>query len=233
MPFNYKDNFRAEFLKKSQEEKEFIFSLSCFDAKHWEQAVHWGLREKEVNESIRSICVDLFDSKWNAFERKNDWTQFKTRYWYQGPMVNYLLAWYIEDEFNYYCQPEGPKDNGAYDILVQKGDRNVCSIGIKRLVKAKRMKDYLQDHREKIQSHRVLCENHYVLNLFPVSDTEEPGRVENLVRGYGYISEDLHDFFEEDHVFVDNVAAPINKDNLTDFGPLKTVKNHLNDRLGL
>lgn len=232
MPFDHIQKFRNNFLARSQEEKERIFALSCFDAEHWQQTVHWDLREEEIDRKIKNACVELFGTKWNAFERKNTWTTFKTRYWYQGPMVNYLLAWYIEDELRYTCEPEGPNDKSKFDILVKENSSNMCSIGIKRLAKAGRVGSYIQEHRRKIEDNSESCQCDYILNIFPVSNNEHPGRVENLVEGYGYMSVDTHEFFGKDSVFVANIAAPVfNSEN--HIGPLETIESHLTGYLGL
>lgn len=221
---------KTEFKRLDPEEQRRLFALSSFQSDHVEAGlpVHIAKVERELKKALRGVYGD---STWRTIENRGDVDAVLSSF-EQGDAVNYMLSWYLEDEYpRYSCEPESNSNNSEFDVTVLDQGVALCGIEIKRAGSSNRIYRYLEDHRDKCEGPRS-ARNFLLVNLYPISDKMDPIRTADLVFGYGPLSARVHEFYERDNSYVANVPAPLFR-NESDYDPLEEIRNVLEIDLGI
>lgn len=220
---------KEEFIEFDSKKQQQLFALSCFQSSHLEAG--FPGRIDDIKYELKRLLQDLYgDNPWKKIKSKDGIENILDTF-EQGDAMNYMLEWYLDDEFpNYYCISEQHNDRSQFDVTILEQGISICGIELKRAGSSNRVSQYLKDHQEMCGDIRT-ARNYLLVNLFPITNKMDSVRTFDLVDGYGYLSSQIYDFYAQDNSHVANIPAPIFK---TDEGiePLNLIldvlKNDLN-----
>lgn len=229
--FAYKEDLLSSFLDLSPRERERIFSISCIEPSHWEASPSWDISTQELDGMILDATRELLeDWQYENLDRKGQLEDVKSSF-YHADMINRLMCSYLSHELNHRCVPESDGSTEQFDVTIYRDDMPLCDIGIKRMATSSQISEYLNQHRDKVQS--IGRGNYSVLFLYyPITDISDSKRVREFVFGYEYLSPKIDPFYESPNNYISVIPAPLEPTD-EDIFPLYETKDFIQHKLGL
>lgn len=144
-------------------------------------------------------------------------------------MTNYLLAWYLEEETGFHCDPEkfGSQDR-RFDVEVyetSKEEKRVSNIFIKRIATSNNMRTSMDEFEDK-KSELPNCSANICLHLV-FSANEDTDRLRGLLERYGYMSARIENSCFSDEDVLMSVTPAVADADRASFTALSEIKNHI------
>lgn len=226
------DSLRVAFLNLSQEDMEHFYCLSTFAPDHAQAAISNEIEVGDIEERITEYAKNLFTNpEWNKInDRKSEYTNYIIDKSFDGDLINHLLSWYIVrhadhlEGMQYSAKPESNSTRSEYDVVISDPQDKRCGIELKRCSTSHQLHEYMDEHINNLQK-RPDVDTTMLIAYFPTSDSIQPKRISDLVRGYQYLSERFIPFFSQPENKILTVPTPLYRDS--DSTPLEETWNEI------
>lgn len=229
--FGYRDDLVSNFLELSPADMASVFSISCMEPAHWEASPSWDMTIGELDELIMESAETLLeDWQYRSLERDGQLSGVKDAF-YHGDMINRFLCSYLSEELNHRCVPESDGNAEQFDVTIFRDEMQLCEIGVKRMATSSQIIEYLEQHRDKVQS-TGQADSSLLCLYYPVTELSESNRVREFIAEYEFMSPYVDSFYESQNHFISAIPAPLNPDD-SGINPLEETRDLLLDSYGL